>query len=802
MKNDNKHIDFDYWFYSIKKRNSKRFSNISKINDDGVLILKNKKVACVLELTSVDLSLSGKSEREAFFSMFKEIYKINNLHMKCIKLDKKINLNMNKEHYLSLIDKFKDYDNKVNLLTEEYDLINYLEEENCTLSSSYYIVLIADTVEIINKQIDDIKYICDSTIPRVFIDLIKNRLELYTILVNFYYFNADLEQIMWYDLPDLISPSYLEEKSNMLRIDDKEVQMISIKNVPPFIDEMFFERIFNYPNVKACINVSDTIETDSLVRNLDSSYKFLLTDRNTTKKLSDATVLDTEKEKFQILMNDIKNGNEIVKEVSMILAIEGTEKERNDIFNDLKNLAKPYYLKLEIAKLRQLELWNSFDITGISLKDYSFFLPSLTLAIGFPFTQNYFNDYTGYYLGYDTHSSLPTFFNPFYLNKKSRTSHNIAIVASTGSGKSYTMKKIIVNEFARGSKIFILDAEGEYENLVLKNKGAYIDLYSRKYGVINPLQLRYIPNDNDNSPNNEIYPLPKHLGFLETFYKNAFDDIKEKELVMLLSITESLYKKYGIYKNTTISELEKIKNTDYPIFEDLLAFISEYKQNIHNKEKIEIINELEILLERFLTGTDSYLFNGHTTIDLSNDLIAFDLRDLLYCDNKRLINTQIINLLTYLNNSVVSNKILNDKLESKDKRPLCIVVDEFHLYINEDNLEVLRNLGQLARRIRKYYGSVIVSTQSIEDFVGSENIIRHAKAIFNNCQYQMVGMMKETDLNAYLEIFKENPLTDTQKEFLLQASMGEFLLSITNKKRLRIKISATTLEEELMGEIK
>lgn len=800
MKNDNKHIDKK--IFKDKKRNSKRFSNISKINDDGVLILKNKKVACVLELTSVDLSLSGKSEREAFFSMFKEIYKINNLHMKCIKLDKKINLNMNKEHYLSLIDKFKDYDNKVNLLTEEYDLINYLEEENCTLSSSYYIVLIADTVEIINKQIDDIKYICDSTIPRVFIDLIKNRLELYTILVNFYYSNADLEQIMWYDLPDLISPSYLEEKSNMLKIDDKEVQMITIKNVPPFIDEMFFERIFNYPNVKACINVSDTIETDSLVRNLDSSYKFLLTDRNTTKKLSDATVLDTEKEKFQILMNDIKNGNEIVKEVSMILAIEGTEKERNDIFNDLKNLAKPYYLKLEIAKLRQLELWNSFDITGISLKDYSFFLPSLTLAIGFPFTQNYFNDYTGYYLGYDTHSSLPTFFNPFYLNKKSRTSHNIAIVASTGSGKSYTMKKIIVNEFARGSKIFILDAEGEYENLVLKNKGAYIDLYSRKYGVINPLQLRYIPNDNDNSPNNEIYPLPKHLGFLETFYKNAFDDIKEKELVMLLSITESLYKKYGIYKNTTISELEKIKNTDYPIFEDLLAFISEYKQNIHNKEKIEIINQLEILLERFLTGTDSYLFNGHTTIDLSNDLIAFDLRDLLYCDNKRLINTQIINLLTYLNNSVVSNKILNDKLESKDKRPLCIVVDEFHLYINEDNLEVLRNLGQLARRIRKYYGSVIVSTQSIEDFVGSENIIRHAKAIFNNCQYQMVGMMKETDLNAYLEIFKENPLTDTQKEFLLQASMGEFLLSITNKKRLRIKISATTLEEELMGEIK
>ena len=51
------------------------------------------------------------------------------------------------------------------------------------------------------------------------------------------------------------------------------------------------------------------------------------------------------------------------------------------------------------------------------------------------------------------------FFDSFYLNKKSRTSHNIAIVASTGGGKSYTMKKILVNEFARQTKIFILDAE-------------------------------------------------------------------------------------------------------------------------------------------------------------------------------------------------------------------------------------------------------------------------------------------------------------------------------------------------------
>ena len=61
-------------------------------------------------------------------------------------------------------------------------------------------------------------------------------------------------------------------------------------------------------------------------------------------------------------------------------------------------------------------------------------------------------------------------------------------------------------------------------------------------------------------------------------------------------------------------------------------------------------------------------------------------------------------------------------------------------------------------------------------------------------------MLKEADMLAYLELFKENPLTDTQKNFLLKASQGEFLLNVTRKKRLRVHISATPLEVEMMGE--
>lgn len=364
--------------------------------------------------------------------------------------------------------------------------------------------------------------------------------------------------------------------------------------------------------------------------------------------------------------------------------------------------------------------------------------------------------------------------------------------------------ELIIN-FDKSAKDYdtkdLLKERAGYQKIVKANNGEYIDLYSKKGGIINPLQIRFIAGDDEESDTKETdCPLAKHLGFLEAFFKTAFESINEKELVMLLGIVEALYNKKGIYKNTSINTLQNLKNTDYPIFSELYNFLPEYKETLKSKEKIKIVEQLEILISRFLTGTDSYLFDGHTTIDLTNDLIAFNMQELLYSGNQRLINTQTLNLLTYLNNSIVANKIQNDKVKIEDRKHVMVIADEFHLFIDENNFEVLRNFGQLARRIRKYSGSLVVATQSVKDFVGSNQILRHATAIFNNCQYQMVGMLKEDDLLAYLELFKQNPLTDTQKAFLMSARRGEFLINVDSKNRLRIWIRATELEREMMGE--
>ncbi len=792
----------DYLKTSMMKRrikNSKVFSNIKEVGEDGLIELKSGEYASLIEVKAIDLSLSSKQEKNNFFNYYRSLFHIKDLNLKFYKLDEPINLNYNKLNLDRLINKFKNDLKRLFLLNESRGLIDELEQNNFTVSSIYYIVVIAKDTDTLERQLDEIEDLFSNIQPKINIEIITNRLEVYKFLSNLYISDNPLDLLMWSNIEELIVPLNLTEKTNMLKIDDNEVQLLTIKNISPFIDELFFEEIFNYPNVRSCLNIKDAIDQDELIRWINSQYQFLLSDRSTTKKLSDATELDIKKENYQLLMNDIKSGDEKIKEISLILLITGDRKEREDTIRDLKKIAKKNRIKLDVPRLRQLETWQSYDITTNSLKDYSNYFPTLTLGAGFSFTKASFIDSSGYMLGVDIHTSLPVFFDPFVITNK-RTSHNLAIVSSTGGGKSFTMKKMIVNEYARGTKIFIFDAENEYEKLVKANDGEYIDLYSKKGGMINPLQIRYIPSDEDQETKETDCPLAKHLGFLEAFFKSAFDNINEKELVMLLAILESLYNKKGIYKNTSINTLQTLKSEDYPIFTDLYNYLPEYKKQVESIEKIKIIDQLQILISRFLTGTDSYLFNSHTSIDLNNDLIAFNLQELLYSGNQRIVNTQILNLLTYLNNSIVGNKIVNEKRESGDKQHISIIVDEFHLYIDENNNEVIKNFGQLARRCRKYNTNLILSSQCISDFLGNANVLRHATAIFNNCQYSMVGMLKEDDLKAYLELFKNNPLTDTQIEFLLKAKRGEFLLNIDNKNRIGIKIEATATERKMMGE--
>ena len=793
----------------IKKyRNAQTFTNSEFVNDNGIIKLRDNSYARVYSVDAIDLSLTSNIQKQNFFHQLKYLYQLKGLNLRIYKLDDKIDLNANKDHYNKLMEEYSTDEQRVEFLKERYYKLEELEHENLTTTSRYYFVIVNDNEKALEHIVEEVEMQCYNMTPRLNIKMITNKLEIYQFLVNLYLSTASIDQLMWSNLVELITPFFIQENMGYIKADEDEIQIITIKKLPPFIDELFFEELFNVPDTRSCIHIKDTIPTDELVKRLDSNYEFLMTERNTTRKLSDATQMDAEKENFQALMTQIKNGDEKIKEVDFIIVINGNKKQREEKLKELRKIADIYQIKLDAPRMRQLEGWQAFDINKNGFEDYHSYLPSLTLAASFPLTITNFNDETGYMLGADIHTALPTIFDIFHKDA-TRPSSNLAVIASTGGGKSFTLKKMIINEINRGNKIFIFDAEEEYQNLVNKNKGEYIDMYSSSGGIINPLQVRFLPSDKEEKTDNDVdkinyedCPLAKHLGSLETFIKCAFEEIKESEVVVLLDMIEKLYKRFGITKNTKISSLEKLENTDYPIFTDLIEFLPDYKNMITNQEQIKIVDKLEILLDRFKVGIDSMLFNGYTSVNLDSNLIAFNVKDLLNSKNKRVITTQLVNLLTYLNNIIVQNKIVNDKGKEKKKiKNIAVIIDEFHLYLKNTDSEVLLTFEQIARRIRKYHGAFIPATQSIHDFIGDDDSVRSATAIFNNCQYQLVGMLKEDDLTTYLRLFYQNPLTDTQKEFLTQAKMGEFLLTVNSKNRIRIKIEATPMEIELMKEV-
>ena len=773
-----------------KIQNSQTFTNIQSISDKGVIELKTGQFAIFYKVNPIDLSLTNTNEQNLFFHTLSKLYRLP-FTIKAYKFDEKINLNANKENYIKLIEDSGNNIARRNLLINNHNFIETIEEENMTSASSYYLSIISKNKEALEKNKEEFELACGGVVPKLEIEQITNKKHLIKVFCNMYFSKANLDQIIYYDFMDLVTPLKINESISSLKFDDEEIQLLSIKNYPLFIEHGFLDRIINLANVKASITINESIEQYKLLNVLNSSFKAVLADYNSSKNLSDVTEMQSLMSNYKLLIEQISANDEKIKEVSIVLAISGDKKTRDEIVKEIKRNAELYQIKIDVPKLRQMEAWQSYDLTDKSFKDYAMYLPTITLASTFFFTENYHNDTTGYLIGEDSAYGLPIFFDPFYLSKN-RTSHNIGVIGTSGSGKSYFLKLMITNEFARGTKMFLFDIENELQKLCNRCGGEYIDLSSKS--LINPLQVRYVLTDDEE----EGSILGKHLGFLENFFITAFEDISEKELVVLLDIVEKFYNSRGISKQTTLEEFEKMTSKDYPIFSDLYAFLLEQQRGCESKELSRILVNIEVLLKRMVIGQDSNLFNGITTIDLSNNLVIFNLQELLFNSSRRLINTQMINLLTYLSNEIVDNKKRNDKFGRDQK--MLIVLDEFHNYIDEDNPTLLKYFDQLNRRARKYKLGIVVASQQPTDFTTRSNILRHASAIFNNSQYQITGMLKDTDVEAVEKLYSNIPLTETQKMFLSRCNQGQFLLNITNKNRLRVNVFATPVQTYYMGE--
>ena len=247
-KKNNKHRYITRSILKKKIKYASIFINSELVRDDGLVKLREGSFAKVFSVDAIDLSLTSNIQKSNFFNQLKYLYQIKDLNLRIYKLDDKIDLNANKDYYKGLMEEFSDDTSKLEFLKERYERLESLEEKNLTTTSRYYFVLVSDNDKTLEHMANEIKMQCYNMTPKLMIEPITNKLEIYQFLVNLYVSSANIEQLLWSDLMELIAPFYVHENIGYIKLDEEEIQVVTIKRLPPFIDELFFEDLFNVPN--------------------------------------------------------------------------------------------------------------------------------------------------------------------------------------------------------------------------------------------------------------------------------------------------------------------------------------------------------------------------------------------------------------------------------------------------------------------------------------------------------------------------------------------------------------------------
>lgn len=317
------------------------------------------------------------------------------------------------------------------------------------------------------------------------------------------------------------------------------------------------------------------------------------------------------------------------------------------------------------------------------------------------------------------------------------------------------VKHMILNEVP-SSKILIIDAENEYSYLCNNLKGKIIECDGvTGGGILNPLQVRI--NGEDETRKNA---LSLHFQFLETFFQILYPSLTEIEFSILDLIFEKLYQKFGITNNTDISEL---KNTDFPILEDLYYFI----ENENKKNQDDIYEKLLALIRPICIGQASNIWNGYTNIEVDTRVTVFNTSTMqkFQIQYKR---AQYYNILSYA----------WDILSKDVKERTMLVADECHILIDPNIPQTLEYVRYISKMARKHNSSICVITQSIEDFL-NDKIKLYGQSLLANATNKLFFKCDGKDLKDIVNTFN---LTEQEEKMLLNSKVGECLFMCGTRK--------------------
>ena len=506
------------------------------------------------------------------------------------------------------------------------------------------------------------------------------------------------------------------------------------------------------------INI-EPIDNAQLIEHLDARIRDASSLSKIAKNESIKQVREAEVKEASEIISRMINNNEVVSYLTIYICVSAQNEQ--DLISKCKEVERVVQkLKLKIRPITNFLLKSGFKAVApfftIQRDLTEYFKRNIltsTFTGGFLFNTNTFIDKNGYCFGINQNGGIIIF--NIWKKDYDRTNSNMVIVGSSGSGKSLATKHIIYNELPR-TKLLIIDPEAEYTYLAKNLKGKIIECGGSNSGyTLNPLQVRINKDDEEN-----LNALAIHFQFLHTFFEILFPSLTDIEFSMLDKVLEELYLKFNITTNTDIS---KIENTEFPLLEDLYYLLEDKNKEEYKPEYEKLLS----LIRPISIGQASSLWNGYTDITVDTGLTVFNTKNMqeFQIQYKR---AQYYNIMSFAWEIISKNK---DKFD-------CLIADECHVLVDPNIPQTLEYVRNISKRARKYNSSIIVITQSIEDFL-NEKIKLYGQSLLANSTYKLFFKMDGQDLRDVVKVFN---LSKKEEELIYNAKRGECLLSAGNRK--------------------
>ena len=564
-------------------------------------------------------------------------------------------------------------------------------------------------------------------------------------------------------LRDLISPSSIEIQSDHFRLGTKYGRTLYIYGYPRTISTGWLSPLINMDEVLDISIYIYPVDTGVIMKNLRKKVTQLEADISLNAEKGRIRNPETEHaiQDAEELRDDLQLGREKFFRFGLYVTLWADSlDELNFVQHKIENYFGSSMIFSKVATSQQEQGMNSTMPMATDQLMIRRNMNTSAISTSFPFTSADLTQEKGILYGVNLHNNGLVIFDRFTLENA-----NLIVFAKSGAGKSFAVKLEAIRSMMMGSEIIIIDPENEYQKLCDAVGGSYVRLSLNSDVRINPFDLPKVIDSEDASDALRANLVTLHglfrlmLGGTQSGPGGqtvaALTPSEEADLDQALIDT---YARAGITSDPLTHQ--STPPTIVNLYDTLLHMGGSGPQLAHR-------------LRKYSTGTFAGIFSQQSNIDINNQMVVFNIRDL---------EDELRPVAMY----IVLNHIWNI-VRAKQKRRLLIVDEAWQLMKYDDSANFLFSL---AKRARKYYLGLTTITQDVEDFMSS----KMGRAIVMNSSMQLLLKQSSAAVDVLSDVFK---LTSAERQLLSSLPVGQGLF-FAGQSHVHIQIVASETETGLI----